>query len=80
MQGWRVGTEAQQELPTKSTDHSWTQFHLRTGLVPWRGQESSKSLTWEQNLSVWLFELVFDHLPNVAQLSSGCEYKCVWGS
>lgn len=44
--------------------------------------ESYKSLTWKQNMSLWLFESeeVFDSLPNVHQMPAGFRYECVPGS
>lgn len=59
------------------------EFHHHVGLTAWQGLgESYKSLTWKQNMSLWLFESgqVFDPLPNVAQVPAGSGYEYDQGS
>lgn len=83
----RGGTKAQQWLAPEPADHCShmleIEFHHHVGLTAWQGLgESYKSLTWKQNMSLWLFESgqVFDPLPNVAQVPAGSGYEYDQGS
>lgn len=80
----RGGLNAQQWLAPEPADHCGhgleLELHPHTGLIAWQGLgERYKSLTWKQNMSLWLFESgeVFDPLPNMAQMPAGSSYEHV---